>query len=200
MILVIVLVIVFGVLHSLTADHRLKTWIANRIGQRTYDGWYRLVYNLISVALLMPVFLLMLLSESTVIYRVPGPLTPVFLLVQAVGLIGLLLSILQIDWMRFAGLSQVWAYIEGKPLPLPPEPLQVKGTYALVRHPLYFFSLLFLWFTPVMSDSFLAFNIGATLYFLVGSLVEERRMLRIFGEEYTTYQQRVPWMLPVPRR
>jgi len=200
MILVIVLVIVFGVLHSLTADQRVKDWFANRVGQRTYDGLYRLTYNIVSVVLLAPAFLVMMTTESTVLYRVPNTFVPIFLIVQGIGVIGLLISILQIDWMRFAGLRQLLAYLNDQPLPLAPEPLQTSGLYAFVRHPLYFFSLLFIWFTPVMTDTLLAFNIGATAYFILGSLIEERRMLRVFGDQYATYRQQVPWMLPIPRR
>lgn len=199
MIVVIVLVIVFSVLHSLTADHRVKDWVATQVGERVYEGWYRIVYNAVSVLTLAPIFLAMLLAESTIVYSIEGGLRVVFLAVQGIGFIGLVISLLQIDWMRFAGLSQVLAYVHGQKLPLPPEPLQTRGVYGLVRHPLYFFSLLVLWFLPIMTSTSLAFSISATAYFLVGSLIEERRMLHYFGGEYEAYMQRVPWMLPLSR-
>ena len=54
--------------------------------------------------------------------------------------------------------------------------------------------------TPTMTTTGLAFNIGATAYFLLGSIIEERRMVEAFGEDYTAYQKQVPWMIPfMPR-
>ncbi|MCA9914622.1 MAG: DUF1295 domain-containing protein [Anaerolineae bacterium] len=197
--IVIVLVLGFGLLHSLTADRRLKEWIAAIIGQRAYEGWYRLTYNVFSVLLLSPALLAMALLGNTILYRVPDLLVPIFLILQLIGIGGLVIATLQIDVMRFAGIRQAITYLRGEPLPLPPEPLQTGGLYAWVRHPLYFFSMMAIWFVPVMTDGLLAFNLGATAYFLIGSMVEERRMLRTFGEEYATYQQRVPWMFPLLR-
>ena len=49
------------------------------------------------------------------------------------------------------------------------------GVYGLVRHPLYFFSLLVLWFTPQMTLHWLVFVILATVYFLVGSRLRSGR-------------------------
>jgi protein-S-isoprenylcysteine O-methyltransferase Ste14 len=107
---------------------------------------------------------------------------------------------LQIDLGQFSGLAQALAYIENKPLPLPDELLQTGGVYAFVRHPLYLFSLMIIWALPVMTEGLLIFNLGTTLYFIFGSLLEEKRMLRIFGDEYRAYQQRVPWLVPLLRR
>lgn len=197
--IIIVLVLGFGLLHSLTADRRLKERVARLIGQRAYDGWYRLAYNLISVLFLSPALLALVTLGNAVVYRIPNWLVPIFLILQLIGIVGLIIATMQIDVLRFAGVSQAIAYLRGDPLPLPPEPLQTGGMYAWVRHPLYFFSLLAMWFVPIMTDGLLAFNLAATAYFIVGSMLEERRMLRAFGKEYAVYMQQVPWMLPLPR-
>jgi protein-S-isoprenylcysteine O-methyltransferase Ste14 len=101
--------------------------------------------------------------------------------------------------LRFAGLRQALTYLRGEPLPLPAEKLQVSGFYGFVRHPLYLFSLLVMWPTPIMTDTFLGFVIGSTLYFILGSRLEERRLAEEFGASYAAYRRRVPWMLPWPR-
>jgi len=75
----------------------------------------------------------------------------------------------------------------------------INGMYRFVRHPLYFFSLLALWSMPVMTVNLLMFNIGATLYFVIGSRVEERRLVQSYGEAYRAYQQRVPGLIPLLR-
>ena len=66
----------------------------------------------------------------------------------------------------------------------------------MVRHPLYTFSLLFLWLTPVMTRN-LALLYGAlTVYILIGAVFEERKLLRIFGQEYADYRGKTPFIIP----
>jgi protein-S-isoprenylcysteine O-methyltransferase Ste14 len=65
-----------------------------------------------------------------------------------------------------------------------------------VRHPLYFFGLLFLWLTPVMTINLLTTYLLFTLYFYIGSFFEERRLRAEFGPAYRQYQQRVPRLIP----
>jgi protein-S-isoprenylcysteine O-methyltransferase Ste14 len=94
---------------------------------------------------------------------------------------------------HFLGLAQIIAR-----RPKDSNGLSVSGFYGWVRHPLYFFSLLFLWLTPVMTTNLLAAYLLFTLYFYLGSFLEERRLLAEFGSAYREYQQRVPRLLPIP--
>ena len=65
-----------------------------------------------------------------------------------------------------------------------------------MRHPLYTFSMLLIWFMPTMSVNLLIFNILATLYFVIGSIIEERRLTVDFGEAYTSYKREVSRFIP----
>jgi len=187
---------VFGILHSILARLSVKTWLRARVGERAFEGFYRLGYNALSVITFLPVVAVLFLVPGPTVWQVSGIGAWVLRLLQLVGLVGLTVSILQIDGWRFLGVSQLVAYFEGKPLPLPDEPLITSGVYGLVRHPLYLFSLMVLWFTPSMQLAGLAFAVTATVYFVVGSLFEERTMAALFGQPYLDYQQRVPWLFP----
>lgn len=70
------------------------------------------------------------------------------------------------------------------------------GWYSIVRHPLYFFSTLFMMLNHVMTVQWLILTILGTAYFIIGSLIEERRLVVEFGEAYRQYQQRVPFIIP----
>jgi protein-S-isoprenylcysteine O-methyltransferase Ste14 len=153
-----------------------------------------------AVITLLPFGVLLLLYPGATIWQVTSVAEIVFRAWQIVGLVGLTVSLLQIDLGQFSGLSQIRAHFSGDPLPLPAEPLQTGGVYRLFRHPLYVFSLLVIWFQPVMSEALFAFNIGATAYFLLGSLLEEKRLIAIFGDQYRDYQKQVAWMLPRLKR
>ncbi len=195
----IVAMVGFGVLHSMLARLAVKAWIRDRLGERAFEGFYRLVYNAFSVISFLPVVAVLFVAPGPTVWQVNGMGAWGLRLLQLAGLAGLTVSVLQIDGWRFMGVSQAVAYFAGKPLPLPEEALITSGVYRLVRHPLYLFSLMVLWFTPSMTLTGLVFAAMATLYFAVGSVLEERTMARLFGQPYVEYQQQVPWMIPFMR-
>ncbi|MDT8307227.1 MAG: isoprenylcysteine carboxylmethyltransferase family protein [Anaerolineae bacterium] len=199
-ILLAVTFIVWALLHSLTAARPVKRGVRRAVGERAYAGFYRFAYNVISVLSFVPVlFVLFVYVPATVIWRVPPPWAWTMVAVQGVGLLGLATSLLYTDPFRFLGLRQVWRYLQGVPDPDPTGPFIDSGPYALVRHPLYLFSLLVLWFTPLLTLNLLLFSVLATLYFWVGARHEERRLLAEFGRQYRHYQRKVPFFLPWPR-
>lgn len=190
--------LLFALAHSMLASLRFKDWLSASMGERAYHGTYRLIYNLVSLATIAPI-LLVTWRSGQVIWELESHSWWFFNLLQAIGILGVLIALLQIDLGQFSGLSQIIALWRGTDLPLPREGIQTRGMYRLVRHPLYFFSLLALWPVYPMTDTLFAFNAMTTLYFAIGSYFEERRMLHLFGEEYATYQKRVPWIFPAPR-
>ena len=187
-------------LHSLTAMPAFKRKIAQAIGPLAYAGLYRLLYNSWAVLTFLPVlWALATQLPATTIWQIPQPFNFLFYFVQLIGLVGLTISLWQTDFWSFVGLRQTIRYIQGESRPERPIPFIRTGTYGLVRHPLYFFSLLFIWFTPLMSLSGLVFNLLATLYFGLGSLHEERRLLADYGDDYHRYRQEVPAFIPLRR-
>lgn len=71
------------------------------------------------------------------------------------------------------------------------------GCYAHVRHPLYLYTILFLLLNPVMTAQWLLLTLLSVVYFIIGGLIEEHRLLETFGDEYRDYRQRVPFLIPV---
>ena len=188
---------VWALLHSLTAARGVKRWTRQRFGRRVYDGFYRLAYNAFSVVSILPLlYVLATRVPATLLWRIRSPWTVVSLMAQLVGVVGLLASLLQTDVWRFAGVRQALRYLQGEAQPDPPAAFVQTGTYGVVRHPLYFFSMLVIWFTPVMTLGTLLFNALATAYFLVGAMHEERRLEREFGDAYRRYREEVPGFVP----
>lgn len=198
--LVLLALAAFGVTHSLTAGEGLKRRLASVLGDRLVEGWYRLAYNLFSVIMLAPAIVALASLPDQPLYRVPFPWSLLMNGLQVVGVAGFVWAILSIDGARLMGVSQVRAFLSGDPLPLPDEPLQTGGIYRWVRHPLYTFSLLMVWAAPAMTLNTLWFNVGATVYVLVGSLIEEGRLAAGYGEPYRSYRRQVSWLIPWPRR
>lgn len=72
------------------------------------------------------------------------------------------------------------------------------GWYAYVRHPMYFGVLLLLlgyllWFPSVKNLVFVGISI---IYLIVGSLLEEAKLLDRFGEDYLRYRRSVKMLVP----
>ena len=76
--------------------------------------------------------------------------------------------------------------------------LVTEGIYSRVRHPIYL-GILFLVYSSVLATLSIQLIIYALLLTLAYSIiipVEERYLLKRFGEEYKRYKARVPALLP----
>jgi protein-S-isoprenylcysteine O-methyltransferase Ste14 len=180
----------YAVLHSLWASLTVKHWVWRLFGPGV-DRWYRLAYNIIAVVTLIPILPLIAWLPTQTLYAVPTPWRWLMLAGQGLALIGTVVALLQTNLFYFLGLAQLITE-----RPSSSGALNLYGCYAWVRHPLYFFTLLFLWLTPVMTINLLTTYILFSLYFYIGSFFEERRLLAEFGAAYQAYQQRVPRLIP----
>lgn len=199
-ILVLLTFVVWALVHSWLTRPGLKQAAQQRFGSRFTAGFYRLFYNVVAVVTLVPVLVaLVLLVPDMIVWAWPRPGIPLALLIQLIGLIGLTTSLLQTNIFSFLGLRQAIRYLQNNPQPNLTVPFVQTGTYALVRHPLYFFSLLLLWFTSTMLLVNLVFALLATAYFWLGSYHEEKQLTRLYGTAYQHYQTQVPRLFPIPR-
>jgi methanethiol S-methyltransferase len=77
-----------------------------------------------------------------------------------------------------------------------PNRLRVRGAYRWVRHPLYLFSILMIWSCPDLTTDRLLFNLLWTVWIIVGTILEERDLVTLFGDDYRVYQSQVPMLIP----
>jgi protein-S-isoprenylcysteine O-methyltransferase Ste14 len=115
-----------------------------------------------------------------------------------VGWMLLLASTFLVNHFELFGLAQVWAYARGYELPKPT--FRTPGLYRIVRHPLYAGFVIAFWSAPVMTVGHLMFSIATTGYILLGIFFEERDLIMTFGQRYREYRQRVPMLIPFPKR
>ncbi len=184
----LLLVMGFGGLHSLLASMPAKEKARRLLGPGA-DRLYRLIFNIISVLTLIPVLAIIGMHPGPVLYRLTGPMAGLAVAGQAVSLLLFLVSFFQSRPFLFLGLRQLGNTAN-------PSSLQTSGAYGIVRHPLYTTGLSLVWLTPVMTAGILGFHIGATLYILIGSELEERRLIAEFNGEYRRYQSRVARFIP----
>jgi protein-S-isoprenylcysteine O-methyltransferase Ste14 len=101
-----------------------------------------------------------------------------------------------INHFELFGLQQVYARALGVQRPTPE--FRQPFLYRWTRHPLYLGFLIAFWATPRMTWGHLVFSIAVTGYILVAVQLEERDLIRLFGDRYREYRQRVPMLLPRP--
>jgi protein-S-isoprenylcysteine O-methyltransferase Ste14 len=178
----------WGVVHSLLASQGFKKLLRRALG----DGlmkFYRLLYNVFAVISIAPALYLMLSLPDKNLYEIPSPWSNLMLVGRGVSVLLLFIAVMQTDILSFIGLRQLFG--EEKK-----ESLVVNGLYRFVRHPLYTFSLLILWFSPSVNVSSFIVFVALTIYILIGIIFEERKLLREFGQEYANYRAVTPMLIP----
>ena len=184
----ILAIVLWGILHSLLASTGIKDLFRRAFGNGFMKS-YRLIYNVYAVISILPVLYLMITLPDRELYRVSAPYDYLMRVGQGASIFLLFVAVFQTDLFSFVGLRQLFK--EEKP-----GTLITSGLYQFVRHPLYTFSLLILWFSPRLSlNSFIVYA-ALTFYVLIGIIFEERKLLREFGQEYTNYRSVTPMLIP----
>ena len=189
--LTLLAVLLYAMLHSLMATFQAKRRAGKTFGELGQRG-HRLFYNLLAVLTFLPVLGVVAAFPGQFIYHWTWPWLAISSLGQLLAVLLLVLGLLETDVWHFLGLRQI---LSGYAANESGE-LQTNGLYRYVRHPLYSAGLLFIWLTPVMTTSVLSLNIALSIYLYIGSTLEERRLVRQFGQAYEAYRQCVPRLIP----
>lgn len=195
--IIFALFVLFGYSHSILASNKLKRKLIDKIGEKV--AFYRIFYNIIS---LLTFYLVYKLSPKpgAVVYDLNYPWDIVILVLQILSLIGLIWAASAVNLWEFVGIAQIKRYYKDrynvKELDERYE-LKKTGAFKYSRHPIYFFSILFLGLRPTMDFFYLIFFICLTSYFIIGSIYEEKKLVELFGDEYVKYQRETPWLAPL---
>lgn len=75
----------------------------------------------------------------------------------------------------------------------------IRGPYRWVRHPIYTCTLLMLWSCPDVTADRLLLGLLWTVWIVIGTVLEERDLVGVFGDDYRRYQREVPMLIPWKR-
>jgi len=181
-------------LHSMLASVRAKRFVAHRFPRLMPD--YRLFFNALAVILLLPLLWLILQDPGPLLWAWQGPWKWLMTSISYLALIGLLWSTRSYDMSVFLGLRQ-WR--ERRRQTGDPETLHITPLHRFVRHPWYFLGLLMLWSRDQYLNQTLFYAL-ATAYLVVGSRLEEHKLVHQYGDAYRLYRHRVPGLIPLPWR
>lgn len=147
---------------------------------------YRLLYSMVGLlSTTLWLWFVYSLPDSP-LYAVQGGLQHVLYALQVVGLWIALSAFKPIDGAVFLGLKKSEQQAD---------PFIVQGVFKYIRHPMYVGFMLFLLAKPEQTEVGLHFALAVSLYFIIGSKFEEKRILALHPD-YAGYQQKVGAFLP----
>jgi protein-S-isoprenylcysteine O-methyltransferase Ste14 len=111
------------------------------------------------------------------------------------GFLIVLISTFLVDHFELFGLKQVYHFLKGKELS--PPTFRMPGLYKTLRHPIMLGFIIAFWSTPRMSMGHLFFAIMTTAYILIAIQLEERDLIKMFGERYVEYRKHVSMLAPI---
>jgi methanethiol S-methyltransferase len=176
---------------SLTINDYLK----NRCGR--YYKFYRLFYNLTAFITLIPLILYSQSLKGSVLFQWEGYMIFVQFLLIAVAITLFVAGALKYDMLQFLGVRQIKS---GKSHSVLSESgtIETSGILSLTRHPWYLATIIFIWVGyREMYVSTLIVNILLSIYLIIGTVLEERKLIIQFGDSYKDYMNRVSMLFPM---
>jgi len=166
--------LLFGITHSLLAGTTLN---------RLFGRYGRLAFNGIAVVMTALPFAISASIPAHMLWDEPDYLRWVRYGIDAAVVLAFIFTLKFYSMPGFLGLKvETW-------------PLTFSPWHQWVRHPWYFLALIFIWVQP-MTDTWLVSALCMTLYFVLGSRMEERRILRVHPGSYAEYCRIVPGLIP----
>ena len=186
------LCLVFFLQHSGMIRKPFRRWMSRFVVER-YAG---VVYTLASAVAVLALVILwqessMMLASAEGYYRTS---------LRAIFFVALVVSLWGTWSVKSADLFGAEALLRKPVETTPPAPIVVRGPYRWVRHPIYLTTLLMIWSHPDLTADRLLFNGLFTLWIIVGTWLEERDLVAIYGSAYREYQRRVPMLIPYRRQ
>ena len=193
MVMLAVLWIIWCALHSGMISVSATGYLKGCLGTRFRI--YRLVFNLVAIVTVIPVMVYEQQLRGAMLFRWEGFLIlfQVILLISAILL--LLAGARHYDLLQFSGLRQIKTGSSHNALTETGE-LDTTGILDITRHPWYLGGILIIW-TRDLDLPALITNIILTLYFIVGTVLEERKLLIEYGDDYRRYQKKVSMLIPI---
>lgn len=179
-------------LHSLVASIMMKQWVAKH--WPAVMPYYRLVFNALAIVLTLPLLLLMYWYPGEPLWQWQGV---GFYMTSALALfavIGFFYSLKFYDLSEFWGTRQLK---EHNTSVHDQENFHISPMHRYVRHPWYFLALVIIWTRDVSTVQLLVYLL-VTAYFVIGSRMEEQKLIAYHGEVYRRYQKKVPGVFPLP--
>jgi protein-S-isoprenylcysteine O-methyltransferase Ste14 len=176
-------------LHSVFASDGVKEYFKKLLGSGY--RFYRMAYVILSIAGLFAVLMLNAVASQSYLFSNAGFARYASLVLTAAGVIVIRMAFKEYDMRGFLGFR-----------PDDSESFKRTGILQYVRHPIYLGTILivlgFFLFSP--STATLLSCLCIFVYLVAGIVLEERKLVRKYGDQYREYQKEVPAVFPGLRK
>jgi protein-S-isoprenylcysteine O-methyltransferase Ste14 len=179
-------------LHSAMISQTATAWLRVRLGDAF--RFYRLFFNAVAIITLIPVLRYSASIEGHPSFRWTGALAPVKYTLMTCGIVLAVAGARHYSLAQFIGMAQVRGASAGGLAAA--GALDSSGVLGFVRHPWYVAVVLLIWARDLDAARLVA-NGVLTAYIVVGTLLEERKLVQEFGDSYRHYQERVSMFVPI---
>lgn len=183
----------FGI-HSLLASLAIKRWFARILP--TSMPYYRLGFNVVATLFVIFPVAFMYINGGEPIWQWLGVAKWLANGVAVAAILTFYWTLRYYDMREFLGIKQS---VEQQRDIYDQETFKLSPLHRYVRHPWYFLALLIIW-SRDMDVMYLTSAIMVSLYFALGSKLEEKKLIAYHGERYRMYCQKVPGLIPRPWR
>lgn len=180
------------VIHSALISHSFMDFVKKKFGAAV--ALHRFMYTIVSIVTLVPVVWLMQNASSETLFRFEGVWSAVRWFILLLSFVIFLFAARRYNQRYFFGIQQAKDYLQGKPQSQPY--FSRGGIHEIVRHPYYTGGILFL---LTYADFTVANTIVRAIfiiYLIIGTFIEERKLVEESGEQYENYQKEVPMLIP----
>ncbi|MDP2035826.1 MAG: protein-S-isoprenylcysteine methyltransferase [Ignavibacteria bacterium] len=184
-------------LHSFLISIRFTNFITRLL--KNYYAFYRLFYVLFSLVLLVLLinFTSQLDNEIIISYSSPWSI------IRYILMYGSLLAFFwafffNYDSLSFFGIRQILNFGKVKEVN-PSDEIKRNGLLGLIRHPMYLCLIIYLW-SQTFKKIDIIVNVVLTIYVIIGTLLEEKKLVLEFGDAYVKYQKEVPMLIPFTKK
>jgi protein-S-isoprenylcysteine O-methyltransferase Ste14 len=156
--------------------------------------FYRLFFNLTAILTLIPVALFAYSIQTQAIFHWNGYMRIGQVILLGMAVLLFFLGGRHYDARQMLGLKQIREGTSNKVITDTGE-LDTSGVLGITRHPWYLATILFIWARQLDVSAILVNGI-LTFYLIVGTYLEEKKLIGEFGEIYLAYQKRVSMLIP----
>jgi methanethiol S-methyltransferase len=188
-----ILWIAFCALHSGLISITFTNFLKQRIGN-SYR-FYRLFYNIFSIVTLIPVLIYTVSIRQQPFFIWSGYLLPVKNIIFFIGILCFAAGARHYSFGQFSGFAQIKEGTNNKLINETGE-LSSRGILGVVRHPFYAGIFPLIWSRDLDTPTLIV-NIILSIYVVIGTLLEERKLIEEFGDAYREYQQKVSMLFPL---
>lgn len=179
-------------LHSFMISVNATKNLKKRLG--TNYRFYRLFYNLISLITLLPVVLYSASIKGQALFEWEGFFQIIRIFLLVIVLLLFFSGLKKYDMLQLLGVRQIKTGHSHALLSATGN-IDTSGIFKITRHPWYLAVILFVWLRDIYAPT-LVINIILTVYIVIGTILEENKIIAEHGNDYRNYQKEVSMLIP----